>query len=131
MDAARQNSRGPHKPPYRVGDDLQVHAVPTMLAAVVTAAVADTVTLGECAIYPHVLCSSRLRLAQSHGESWRAAGEECDDGPDVGIRGTDADPEAGRDLDQGGVLAQVLHQRDQGTLMRTQLAPAVTLPKDR
>lgn len=49
------------------------------------------------------------------GQAGSTAGEETGDGSDVGVGGADADPEAGSDLREGFVLAQV-HQHDQGPL---------------
>jgi ABC-type sugar transport system substrate-binding protein len=82
--------------------------------------------LGEGAVDQDVL---GVGLVQGPGQAGRAAGEEVGDRTDVGVGGTDTDPEAGRDLDEGVVLAQV-DQRDDGSLRGPELAPAVTLPGD-
>ncbi len=56
-------------------------------------------------------------------------GEQADDRGGAGVCGTDGDPEGGGDLGQGFVLTQV-HQGDRGTLVRRELAGAVTLTGD-
>lgn len=112
VGASGQSARDPHDLPLRVGDDLEIHAVAAVLAGVASAAVTGPVSLGEGAVHGHIL---RIGCARGMGQAGSTAGKETGDGSDVGVGGADADPEAGSDLREGFMLAQI-HQHDQGPL---------------
>jgi hypothetical protein len=89
-------------------------------------AVADPVALRQGAIQQDVV---RVRLAQGAQQAGRAVGEQVDDGCRVGVGGADGDTEPCGELGEGVVPMQV-HQPDQSTLVRQELAAAVTLAGD-
>lgn len=68
-------------------------------------------------------------FAEDAQQTGGAAGEQVDDGRGVGMGGADGNTEAGRELGEGVVPPQI-HQADQGTLVRRELAAAVTLAGD-
>lgn len=124
--AAGHCRRDPQQPPGGVGHHLHVHPVSAVLVGVVGPAVADPVALGKGAVEQD---SVRVRLAQSTQQAGSPVGEQVDDGCRVGVGGADGDAEHGSELGEGVVPAQV-HQPDQGTLVRWELAAAVTLAGD-
>lgn len=74
---------------------------------------------------------SRLRRGTAQGaqQPGRTVGEQVDDGRGASVGGADGDAEAGRDLREGGVPAQ-LDRGDQGTMVRWEVTAAVTSPGD-
>lgn len=87
-----------------IGDDLDVHAVPSVLGRVVRPAVADAVAIGEGSVQQDEL---RIVLAQRLEQARRAVGEQTGHGRDVGMGGPDGYPEASRDPGEGVVASQV------------------------
>ncbi|ARZ71944.1 hypothetical protein SMD11_6368 [Streptomyces albireticuli] len=72
VGAARQCGRDPQQPPRRVGHDLHVDSVPSVLVGVVGSAVADPVALRESAVEQDVVGVGFAQGAQQPG---RAVGE--------------------------------------------------------
>ncbi|GGZ05220.1 hypothetical protein GCM10010385_63290 [Streptomyces geysiriensis] len=89
-------------------------------------AVAHPVALGECAVEQDVLGSG---LPQDQQQSGCPARHMVHDGGDVGVGGAYGYAEPGGDLRQRVVPAQV-DQADESTLVRRELAAAVTLTGD-
>ncbi len=71
----------------------------------------------------------RVGLAQSAQQAGRVVDRHVVDGWHVGVRGADGDAEPGSELGESVVPPQV-HQAGQGTLVRRELAAAVTLAGD-
>ncbi len=86
-------------------------------------------TRSHSARVPSSRTYSGVGLAQGAQQAGCAVGEQADDGCHVGGGGADGDAEAGRELGEGVVSAQV-HQADQRTLVRRELAAAVALSGD-
>ncbi len=126
VGAAGQGWRDPQQVARGVGDDLQVHAVAAVLLGEVGPAVADPVALGERAVEQDVL---GIGFPQDSQQAGCSAGEVTDDGGDVGVGGADGYAEAGGDLGERVVPAEV-GQGDESTLVRWELAVAVTLTGD-
>lgn len=80
-------------------------------------AVADPVALGERPVQQDVI---RIRLAQDPQQTGCPAGQVIDDGRDVGVGGPDGYAEAGGDLRERVVPAQV-DQADEGALVGREL----------
>ena len=121
-----QRRRDPQQPPSRVRHHLHVHPVSAVPRGEIGPAAAHPVAFDEGAVEQNVV---RLRLAQSAQQGGRSVGEQVDDGCRRGVVGADSDAEASSELGEGVVSAQV-RQADQCTLVRWELAAAVTLAGD-
>ncbi len=97
-----------------------------MLVGVVGPAAADPVALGKGAAQQDVV---GVGFAQRAQEAGRAIGEQSDHRGRVGMGGADGDTEADCELRESVVPTQV-HQTDQSTLVRRELAAADTLAGD-
>lgn len=126
VGAAGQGGRDPQQVVRGVGDGLHVHAVAAVLLGEVGPAVADPVALGERSVEQDVIGTGFPQDPQQVG---RSPGEVTDDGGDVGVGGADGYAEAGRDLRERVVSAEV-DQGDESTLVGPELAAAVTLTGD-
>lgn len=100
--------------PAGVGHNLHVHSVTAVLLGEVGPAVADPVALGERSVEQDVV---RISLAQDPQEAGRPAGQVLDDGRDVGVGGADGYAEAGGDLRERVVPAEV-DQAHEGTRLK-------------
>lgn len=110
----------------RIGDGLHVHAVASVLVGVIGASVAEAVALAVGAVQEHVV---RVVLAQGLEQARRPVGEEPHDGGGVGVGGAYGYAEPGGDLRESVVPAQA-GESDEGSLVRRELAAAVTLTGD-
>lgn len=104
VGASGQSARDPHDLPLRVGDDLEIHGVAAVLCRSSQRGRHRPGRTRRGCRHEHIL---RIGCAQGMGQAGSTAGEETGDVSDVGVGGADADPEAGSDLREGFVLAQV------------------------
>ncbi|KOG24457.1 hypothetical protein ADK34_18765, partial [Streptomyces viridochromogenes] len=126
MGAAGQRGRNPQQVARGIGHYLHVHSVTTVLLGEVGPAVADAIALGEGPVEQDVV---RIGLAEDPQQAERPPGQMLDDCFDVGVGGADGYAEAGSDLRERVVAAEV-DQADERTLVGRELAAAVTLTGD-
>ncbi|GGR65311.1 hypothetical protein GCM10010251_97260 [Streptomyces aurantiogriseus] len=103
MDGAGQGSRRPDQPAYRIGDDLDVHAVPAVFAGVVGLLVGDPVDRDQGAVEDRV--REQADSGHRRGQVVGGGGEQVDGLADVAPGGGDTDLESGGQAGQGVAVA--------------------------
>ncbi len=79
---AGQRRLDSHERAVRSRNDLQVHALPAVLARIIGAFVADPVAFGECPVEQDI---AGVGGSQGRGQAQRPAGQKCHGRTDVGV----------------------------------------------
>jgi hypothetical protein len=122
VDRAGQRAGDPQQVTVRAGDDLQVHAVPLVLAGVERAVPGDPVDRDQRPVHDHVGVPGLPRVPDGLAQLRGAGREQLHDLLHVPPGRGGADLEPGREIGERLALAQV-GEHEEGLLPGTELPP--------